>query len=91
MRAVYHANFAEDLDISNPETLGRCLESADQESAPILEEAESADSKAKLRDQTDEAKRLCIFGAPSFVVEGELFWGNDRLENALAWGAGSST
>ena len=42
-----------------------------------------------LRLIVDQAQRLGIFGAPSFVTEdGELFWGNDRLEQALAWAKG---
>ena len=42
--------------------------------------------KEKLRDETAQAADLGIFGAPSFVTEdGELFWGNDRLEDALDW------
>ena len=47
--------------------------------------AQSDAIKAKLRGETEEAQRLGIFGAPSFVAGGELFWGNDRLEQALAW------
>jgi 2-hydroxychromene-2-carboxylate isomerase len=35
--------------------------------------------------ETEEAKRLGIFGSPTFVVDRELFWGNDRLEDAIAW------
>jgi len=34
---------------------------------------------------TDEARRLNVFGAPTFVVRGELFWGDDRLEDAITW------
>src|SRR5438034_216531 len=42
--------------------------------------------KARLRTQTEQAERLGIFGAPSFTTtDGELFWGNDRLEQALRW------
>ena len=42
--------------------------------------------KARLRSQTEEAVQLGIFGAPSFITkDGELFWGNDRLERAIAW------
>ncbi len=42
--------------------------------------------KDLLRDETAKAADLGIFGAPSFVTEdGELFWGNDRLEDALDW------
>ena len=40
--------------------------------------------KQELRAATEEAQRLGIFGAPSFIAGGELFWGNDRLEQALA-------
>ena len=34
---------------------------------------------------TDEARRLGIFGSPTFAVDGELFWGDDRLEDAITW------
>ena len=47
--------------------------------------AGAAETKARLRAGTEEAQRLGIFGAPSFVAGDELFWGNDRLEDALAW------
>ena len=50
-----------------------------------LERAESTDVKARLRARTEEAHRRGIFGAPSFLVSNELFWGNDRLEYALDW------
>ena len=53
-----------------------------------LEAAQSDDNKTRLRAQTEEAQRLGVFGAPSFTTAGgELFWGNDRLEQALALGA----
>src|SRR5215213_707394 len=51
--------------------------------APPLSRAQSDEIKGKLRSQTEEAQRLGIFGAPSFIAAGELFWGNDRLEQAL--------
>ena len=51
-----------------------------------LDAAQSDGNKQRLRLQTDEAQRLGIFGAPTFVAsDGELFWGNDRLERALQW------
>ena len=34
---------------------------------------------------TDEAKRLNVFGSPSFLVSGEVFWGDDRLEDSIRW------
>jgi 2-hydroxychromene-2-carboxylate isomerase len=42
-------------------------------------------TKESLRRQTEEAVARGIFGAPTFVVGDELFWGNDRLEDAIAW------
>ena len=85
VRAVYHANFAEDQEIAEPGVLGECLLRIGQDADAVLEEAETRESKTKLREQTAEAIRLGIFGAPSFTVGKELFWGNDRLEAALEW------
>jgi 2-hydroxychromene-2-carboxylate isomerase len=85
VRAVYAANFAKDLDISEPATVAACLDAAGVEADPVLEAAQTPESKAKLRAQTQEAVDRGIFGAPSFMVGQELFWGNDRLEQALSW------
>jgi 2-hydroxychromene-2-carboxylate isomerase len=46
---------------------------------------ETPEVKSRLRRQSEEAKARGIFGAPSFTVGDELFWGNDRLNEALAW------
>jgi 2-hydroxychromene-2-carboxylate isomerase len=84
VRRIYRANFADDLDIAEPDVLRAVLASMGR--APeLLAEADEAANKDKLRAQTERAATLGIFGAPSFVVDGELFWGNDRLEAALAW------
>ncbi len=85
VRAVYRANFEQDLDISTHDTVARCLAGSGEEPGALIAEAESPASKARLRAQTEEAVALGIFGAPSLLVDGELFWGNDRLEDALAW------
>ena len=54
----------------------------------MLERAQSDEVKSQLRAHTEQAQRLDIFGSPSFVTaDGELFWGNDRLEAALSWAA----
>jgi 2-hydroxychromene-2-carboxylate isomerase len=50
-----------------------------------LAQAEAAANKEALKAQTAQAMAKGLFGAPSFTVGGELFWGNDRLEQALAW------
>ena len=84
-RSVYRANFAEDRDIAVPEVVAALLEALGQPAGDWLARAAEPANKAALRSRTEEAQRLGIFGAPSFVARGELFWGGDRLDAALAW------
>ena len=85
-RAVYAAEFGDGEPIDNADGLGEVLRHIGVLPGPALARAQSDAIKAQLRDETEEAGRLGIFGAPSFVTaDGELFWGNDRLEAALAW------
>jgi 2-hydroxychromene-2-carboxylate isomerase len=85
-RAVFHAEFAEGRAIDDTEVMADLLMGLQVEPGPALSAAQSDAIKAKLRSETDEAQRLRIFGAPTFVTgDGELFWGNDRLEPALRW------
>lgn len=87
VRAIYRANFADDADISSPSVVEQCLSALGQDAAAILAAGQTSAGKDKLKAQTAEAMERGIFGAPSFVVGDELFWGNDRLEDALAWAA----
>jgi len=84
VRAIYVANFAGQADLADPAVLGSVLKMLGQ-SEHWLKRAVEPDVKEKLRKRTEEAMRLGIFGAPSFVSRGEVFWGNDRLEDAIAW------
>jgi 2-hydroxychromene-2-carboxylate isomerase len=85
-RAVFSAEFADGQRIDDSETLRRILSKLKIEPSAVLAAAVSDDNKARLRVQTEEAQRLGLFGAPNFTTaDGELFWGNDRLEQALAW------
>lgn len=84
VRGIYRANFAEDLEISDPAVVTSVLESIGQPGS-LLDRAILQPAKAKLRARTEEAISLGIFGAPSFVAGSEMFWGNDRLEAALDW------
>ena len=60
-------------------------DSVGADGARLVERAQSAEIKARLRENTSRAEELGIFGAPDFVVEGELFFGQDRLSDAIAW------
>lgn len=85
-RAIYRAEFGEGRNIEKGDAIGEVLKSLGQDVHAVLEQAQSTKVKSQLREQTEEAQRLGIFGSPSFVTAGgELFWGNDRLEAALDW------
>jgi 2-hydroxychromene-2-carboxylate isomerase len=84
-RAVFTANYAEQKDISDEATLRPILLSLDVDADAALAAAGSEEVKEALKAQTAEAQARGLFGAPSFTVGDELFWGNDRLEAALAW------
>ena len=84
--AVYHAQFVEDGRIDEPHTLAEILSRLNVDADAALEAAQSDDVKSRLRAEVEAAQRLGVFGAPSFTTgDGELFWGNDRLERALLW------
>lgn len=87
VRAVYHANFAEDREIGDAAEIRAILDSLGQPGAELVEQARSPENKERLRQQSQLAVDIGIFGAPSFVAgeERELFWGDDRLEDALEW------
>ncbi|MBX9777840.1 MAG: 2-hydroxychromene-2-carboxylate isomerase [Xanthobacteraceae bacterium] len=85
-RAVFHAEFAEGRRIDDAAVIGGILEGLNLGAQAILEAAQTDGNKHQLRRQTDEAPRLGIFGSPTFIAsDGELFWGNDRLERAVRW------
>jgi 2-hydroxychromene-2-carboxylate isomerase len=84
-RAVYVAEFAEGRDISDETVLAALLADIGVDPAAAFAAAASPEIKDRLRAETATAERLGIFGAPSFVTtDGELYWGDDRLEAALA-------
>ena len=84
-RAVYVANFAEQKDIADDRVLAAMLAKLGLDAEAKLQAANAPENKSRLKTQTDEAIACGIFGAPSFLAGDELFWGNDRLEEAIAW------
>lgn len=86
-RCMMTMNFAEDRDIDNLDAVGEALTDLGLDAPAILALAQTDENKLRLRRQTDQAQALGLFGAPSFISGSELFWGNDRLDDALAWTA----
>jgi len=83
-RRTMQRNFVEDRDIDSVGAVAEVLSAMKLPAAEIIEAAQSNDNKLALRRQTDEALARGIFGAPTFFAGDEMFWGNDRLEDALA-------
>jgi 2-hydroxychromene-2-carboxylate isomerase len=82
-RRVMKLNFVLDLDINQPEHLAPILTQLGLSSGDILDQAQAEPAKKRLREQTEQARCKGIFGAPTFFVGSEMFWGNDRLDEAL--------
>jgi 2-hydroxychromene-2-carboxylate isomerase len=84
--ALFRAQFGDGRRIDDAGAIGEVLAGLQIDPQPVLAAARSEANKARLRAQTEEAQQRGLFGAPSFTTaDGELFWGNDRLEAALRW------
>lgn len=90
IRAALAANFAEDRDLADPGVIDELLAGLGLDGPAVRAEAESPAHRPALRDATERALALHIFGAPTFLVGDEMFWGNDRLERAVAWASGAA-
>ena len=89
-REVFRLHWTEGVIIGTDENIRRSLSFAGQDLDRIVATAQSVENKTGLRRQTERAKALGIFGSPTFVVGNELFWGDDRLEDALDFASGKS-
>ncbi|WP_281995209.1 2-hydroxychromene-2-carboxylate isomerase [Ruegeria faecimaris] len=83
VRAVYSAEFAQGQNIADEAVLAGCLSSAGL-AADLLSQTQNPTIKAALIAQTKTAQAKGLFGAPSFLVGDELFWGDDRLDDAIS-------
>jgi len=89
-RAVMELNYGTSEDINDPQRLSKLMDSIGLPAAQLLEKSREEETKTRLRQQTEAAHAKGIFGAPTLIVGSELFWGNDRLEDALEFAAGRS-
>lgn len=83
--ATYRRWFQDGNPAGSEPNLSDSLREIGQEPARVIEAATSPEIEDALANATEEAKRLGVFGAPSFVVDGEVFWGDDRLDDAVSW------
>jgi 2-hydroxychromene-2-carboxylate isomerase len=86
-RAIYRANFVDDCDIHDLDVLRGLVSGLSDQGDAIMAAAGRELAKAQLRENTAIAQSIGLFGAPSFSVGSELFWGHDRMTQALNFAA----
>ena len=83
--ATYRRWFQEGLEAGSEPNLSDSLIEIGQDPKRVLQLAESDQVTKSYLEQTDSAREKGIFGSPTCIVDGELFWGDDRIEDALWW------
>ena len=84
-QAAYRAWFLHKQDPGTTDNLSRILASIGRDAPACIAQASDDRTKQEYLESTERARQLGLFGSPSFVVGSEVFWGDDRLEDALAW------
>lgn len=79
--AVWQGMWMDDKNMADPETIGSVLTAAGIDQEKFAARIGEDSIKAKLRENTDEAVSRGVFGAPTFFVGDEMFWGQDRLDH----------
>lgn len=85
VQGAYRRWFQAHEDVSLDEPLSALLAELGRDPTQVLAEADSPQAHDALAAQTQAARELGVFGSPTFVVGRELFWGDDRLEEAIEW------
>jgi 2-hydroxychromene-2-carboxylate isomerase len=85
LRATYRRWFEGGEEAGSEPNLSASIAEAGQDPERVVAAADGEAAARAYADATDTARRLGIFGSPTFAVDGELFWGDDRLEDAILW------
>ncbi|MGH8530546.1 MAG: 2-hydroxychromene-2-carboxylate isomerase [Nevskiales bacterium] len=84
-KRVMRAHFGEGRDVSQPDELKACAVDVGLDAEALLAQTQEQAVKDELKSNTEEAVRRGAFGAPTFFVGEQMFWGNDRLDLMRAW------
>ena len=85
VRAAYRRWFELGQETGSEPNVSESLHDVSQDPGRVLALASSESTKAALTAETDAARERGIFGSPTFTIDRELFWGDDRLEDAISW------
>lgn len=78
--ALLEAHWRDDADLSNPMHLARIVTRLEHDPQALLATAASAPVQARLKANTDEARQFGVMGSPTYIVDGDPFYGQDRLD-----------
>jgi 2-hydroxychromene-2-carboxylate isomerase len=84
-RAAYRRWFQLGQETGSEPNVSSSLRDIGQDPGRVLAAANASETSDLLLAETDAAKRLGIFGSPTFAVGQEIFWGDDRMEDAMSW------
>lgn len=84
-QALFHAYFAEDRDISSPEVTGNIAAKLGVSKEELAQALNDPAVKERLKSEVDAAIERGVFGSPYIVIDGEPFWGSDRLDQVERW------
>ena len=79
----FDAYWKENIDISDDKNFNKILDLVKIDKKKFFEDIQDIEIKNKLKDLTNAAFEKNIFGAPTFIVNGKIFWGQDRLDYAI--------
>lgn len=82
---TYKKWFLEHLEPGSEPNLSSTLEEIGLDAKNVIKQAQADDIEQKYLKNTEMAKNKGVFGSPTFIVENEVFWGDDRCEDAIKW------
>jgi 2-hydroxychromene-2-carboxylate isomerase len=85
VRAAYQHWFEQGQEPGSESGVAAVLRELGRDPARVVASARTGRIEERYQRDTEEAKALGVFGSPTFVVDGEVFWGDDRLEDAVEW------
>ena len=87
-KITYKLWFEDGIEAGSAEAIDKTINQLNLNKNEVLEKANSELVRNKFYSQTDVARKLGVFGSPTFIVNKEVFWGDDRLDDAIKWSYG---